>query len=67
VGRVYDRLPAHVEGTLTATLPLDARYTVYTRLGDIFAMGCTLVTALVAVWGWVTARRWREALAAPAA
>ena len=62
VGRVYDRLPAHVEGTLTSTLPLDERYTVYTRIGDAFAVVCTAVTALLAGWGWVRARRRRAGM-----
>jgi apolipoprotein N-acyltransferase len=64
VGRVQQRLPAQVEGTLTATLPLDPRYTLYTRVGDAFAIACTVVTALLAGWGWVRARRGR-AVAAP--
>ena len=63
VGRVYDRLPAHVEGTLTSTLPLDARYTIYSRIGDAFAVVCTGVTALLAGWGWLRARRARRGVA----
>lgn len=60
VGRVYQRLPAHVEGTLTATLALDPRLTIYTRIGDAFAIACTIVTAIIAGWAFVRARRHRR-------
>jgi len=63
VGRVIDRLPAQVEGTLTAVLPLDARYTFYTQDGDFFAIGCVLVTGVVAVWSWIAALRRARSLA----
>jgi apolipoprotein N-acyltransferase len=57
-GRVIDRLPAHLEGTLTATLPLDSRFALYTRLGDAFAIACSIVTGAIASLGLV---RWRRA------
>jgi apolipoprotein N-acyltransferase len=57
-GRVIDRLPAQVEGTLIATLPLDSRFTLYTRLGDAFAIACSIVTGAIALLGLV---RWRRA------
>jgi apolipoprotein N-acyltransferase len=57
-GRVLQRLPPRAQGTLTATLPLDLRMTLYTRLGDVFAIGCTLAAAGIIL---VSATRRRHA------
>jgi apolipoprotein N-acyltransferase len=57
-GRVIDRLPAHAPDTLIATLPLDPRIALYTRLGDAFAICCALVTGVIGSIGIV---RWRRA------
>jgi hypothetical protein len=39
-------------------MPLDPRYTIYTRLGDAFAIACALVGCVIASIGTV---RWRRA------
>ena len=55
--------PPPAEGPLTSPLPLDPRLTIYPRIGDAFAVACTAVTALVAIWGIIRARQRRAAVA----
>ncbi len=57
VGCVTERLPAQVEGTLGRELALDARVSMYTRFGDVFAALCAAITALAALWTFVQHRR----------
>ncbi|HEV2294923.1 MAG TPA: apolipoprotein N-acyltransferase [Tepidisphaeraceae bacterium] len=64
LGRVYQRLAAHEAGTLTSILPLDPRLTLYTRIGDAFAIACTAFTAMAAAWAFVRARRAKPAATA---
>jgi apolipoprotein N-acyltransferase len=47
VGRTTDLIPAGQEGTSVATLELDSRLTVYTRVGDLFARICAGIAALM--------------------
>ena len=60
-GRVYGLVPAGTEGTSVQRLQLDSRVTLYTRWGDVFALLCAAVTAVLAgasvVRWWVTRRR----------
>ena len=63
-GRTHGLVAAGIEGTSVQTLPLDARVTLYTRLGDVFAYACvaaTLVTSVAALVGWGRRRRGRTA------
>jgi apolipoprotein N-acyltransferase len=57
VGRVSGTVPAQMEGTSLATLMLDRRVSVFTRIGDVFALVC--VGATLGVVGWMFARRMR--------
>jgi apolipoprotein N-acyltransferase len=57
VGRVSGTVPAGTEGTSVATLMLDRRVSVYTRVGDVFALVC--VGATLGVAGWMFARHMR--------
>jgi apolipoprotein N-acyltransferase len=56
-GRTYGLVPAGTEGVSVQRLPLDSRFTLYTRWGDAFAAVCALVTA--AVIGWSLVRWWK--------
>lgn len=58
-GQTHDLIRAGTEGTATRTLLLDARYTLYTRVGDLFAIACAVLTAIMAVWAvvrWIVVR-----------
>ncbi len=60
VGRTHDLIPAGREGMSVGTLRLDARSTVYTRIGDAFAIMCSAMTGALAIFGaarWWWARR----------
>ncbi len=60
VGRTHGLVPAGVEGTSVQSLPLDARVTLYTRLGDVFAYACvaaTLASAAASLVRWRRSRR----------
>jgi apolipoprotein N-acyltransferase len=53
-------LAAGGEGVATARLHLDARKTIYTRYGDVFAIICLILTAVAAVDAlvmWITTHR----------
>jgi apolipoprotein N-acyltransferase len=56
-GRTYGLVPAGREGVSVQSLPLDSRFTLYTRWGDVFAALCALVT--VVVMGWSVVRWWK--------
>ena len=45
-GHVFKTLPAHTDGTATAVIPLDARFTIYTKYGDVFGIACAVGIAL---------------------
>jgi apolipoprotein N-acyltransferase len=68
-GRTFDLIGVGEKGARTATLPLDGRYTAYTRFGDVFAITCAAGTgvmtavALVRWWGRRGERREAKALA----
>jgi apolipoprotein N-acyltransferase len=47
LGRTKGLIPAGQEGTSVATLELDSRVTVYSRVGDLFAYACALITAML--------------------
>jgi apolipoprotein N-acyltransferase len=47
VGRTSGLIPADSEGESVATLSLDSRLTFYTRFGDVFAITCAVLTALL--------------------
>jgi apolipoprotein N-acyltransferase len=60
VGRTYGLIPAGREGTSVQRLTLDARVTLYTRWGDVFAALCSVATVVViglSVTAWWTRRR----------
>jgi apolipoprotein N-acyltransferase len=60
MGRPYDFLPAHTEGTRAAQLRLDARTTPFSRFGNVFAFLCVGATSILAGAGlvrWVRRRR----------
>jgi len=46
-GRTSGLVPAGTEGVSVATLSLDSRLTFYTRFGDVFAIACAAITALL--------------------
>ena len=54
-GRQQDLLGAVVEGTSVATLSLDSRVTIYSRVGDVFAMACAAIAAGLAI---ISLGRW---------
>jgi apolipoprotein N-acyltransferase len=56
-GRTVGLVPAGTEGVSVQTLPLDSRFTLYTRWGDVFAALCALVT--VTLIGWSVVRWWK--------
>jgi apolipoprotein N-acyltransferase len=68
-GRPYELIGVGEKGARTALLSLDARYTLYTRFGDVFALACasaTAVMSLVALVRWWGRRdQRRRAKAAP--
>jgi apolipoprotein N-acyltransferase len=57
-GRTFGLVPAGREGVSVQRLPLDSRFTLYTRFGDVFAALCALVTVCLVVWSAV--RWWKE-------
>jgi len=57
VGHVSGTVPAQTEGTSVATLMLDRRVSLYTRVGDVFALTC--VGATLGVAGWMFSRHMR--------
>ena len=59
-GRVTDKIAARTEGTAVATVWLDSRYTLYTRLGDWFAWLCAIATAIVAARAYLLHHRTRR-------
>ena len=58
MGRTSGLIPAGTEGVGVATLSLDGRTTFYTRHGDVFAVVCALLTALLGGVGLF--RWWRQ-------
>jgi apolipoprotein N-acyltransferase len=61
VGRTYGLLGPGMVGVSTQRLTLDSRVTLYTRLGDVFAVLCLAVTGSVSaimLWRWMKNRRW---------
>lgn len=46
-GKILKVLPIGTFGTLTATVPIDSRVTLYTRWGDWFAKGCAGLALVV--------------------
>jgi apolipoprotein N-acyltransferase len=54
-GRVQGLIPAGTEGSSVQSLQLDLRFTLYTQFGDVFAVACAAVTAVLAA---VAAGRW---------
>jgi apolipoprotein N-acyltransferase len=59
-GRVLGQLPQGTEGTAAGPLPLDPRYTIYSRYGDWFAGFCTLITAAIVLRAFISWRRTRR-------
>ena len=55
-GRQHDLLGSGITGSSIATLALDSRVTIYSRVGDIFAMACATVAAGLAI---VSLAKWR--------
>jgi apolipoprotein N-acyltransferase len=55
-GRVTDTVAVRTEGVAVQQVMLDSRYTLYTRVGDLFAWLCTLITLLLIGFGLVD--RW---------
>lgn len=49
-GRVVERLPLFVEGTVTAPVRLLETRTFYTQYGDVFAWTVTTLAAVLLVW-----------------
>lgn len=67
-GHVVTRVPVRTEGVAVADVKLDSRYTIYTRIGDLFAWLCTLITAVLvipAIAGWWKYRRQSRAVLSP--
>jgi apolipoprotein N-acyltransferase len=58
LGRTRGLIPAGQEGTSIATLELDSRVTVYSRVGDLFAYACALITAMLIPLGLL--RGWQR-------
>ena len=48
-GRVVDTVPVRAEGVAVQKVLLDPRYTLYTRVGDLFAWVCTLITGVLTI------------------
>jgi apolipoprotein N-acyltransferase len=58
MGRTNGLIPSGQEGTSVRTLTLDRRLAPYTRIGDAFAIACTIIAAGVAVMlPWRACRR----------
>ena len=55
-GRVTETVAVRTEGVAVQQVMLDSRYTLYTRVGDLFAWLCTLITLLLVGFGLVD--RW---------
>jgi len=49
-GRIERIIPADQVGTIARTVQLDRRVTSYTRYGDVFAIGCTLLAGIMALF-----------------
>jgi apolipoprotein N-acyltransferase len=65
-GRTHDLIGPGREGTRTATLTLDSRITLYSRIGDVFGYLCAAITAALIIIGitrWAATRKRREARA----
>ena len=52
-GRVTETVAVRTEGVAVQQVMLDSRYTLYTRVGDLFAWLCTLITLLLVGFGLV--------------
>lgn len=50
VGRILDATPLFVETTVTRELPLLNKMAIYTRFGDVFSIGCLLISILAAIF-----------------
>ncbi len=48
-GRVHDTTPLFEEATRTSRVALRTRLSVYTRFGDVFAVGCVIITAVIVI------------------
>jgi apolipoprotein N-acyltransferase len=60
-GRELQRVPVRTEGTIVGPVRVDSRYTIYTRVGDLFAILCAGVTGIVVMRGMVRYRKARRA------
>ncbi len=49
-GRVEQSLAPFTEGVLVGSIQMDARLSLYTRFGDVFAWGCVVGLAAVGAW-----------------
>ena len=56
-GRIVQQAPLEVPTALVAAVPLLDRVTIYTRYGDVFAVACTTLAALLVARLAVTRRR----------
>jgi apolipoprotein N-acyltransferase len=56
-GRELQRVPVRTEGTIVGPVRVDSRYTIYTRVGDLFAIVCSIVIGIIAALGIM--RYWR--------
>jgi apolipoprotein N-acyltransferase len=45
-GRISETVPVRTQGVAVQQVMLDSRYTLYTRIGDLFAWLCTLITLM---------------------
>lgn len=61
-GKEIRRVPVRTEGTIVGPVRVDSRYTIYTRVGDLFAIVCAGVTGIIVIRG--TVRFWKTRHAA---
>ena len=55
-GRMSGTTAIFHEAVLTSSVALSASTTFYTRYGNVFGLGCLLVTAVCLVFGWISAK-----------
>ena len=60
-GRILAASPIFEELTLRGAIPARSTPTFYTRYGDVFAVGCVIMTGILGVAGY--RRTWLEARA----
>jgi apolipoprotein N-acyltransferase len=63
-GHLTATLPVRTEGTMISTVMLDSRYTLYTKYGDVFAVGCVAITIIFIATAVMRHRRARRELKA---